>query len=318
MTRSRLAPGVAVVTVPGRGTAVRTADGEFLRVTTGEVPERILLEHLADADAPGTHAVPGLEALLGAFAAAGHTVADRTGRTDRTDRADREGEGATRPRPAHPDTVWLLGDDVLTRPLAGHLREAGAAPRTAVPEEVTALVRAGAAPGAAGSAGERPAAVVWCLDRPVPTGLWDDADRLPALGVAWLRCHREGWQAWVEPPAFDGGDVTSAHVRLRRLAATPAHHELAAYWAGERVTGDDRPTGPTPAALVTALLAADLAAGATVGTGTDATHTVPAAPDRLPPRRRLRRVDLRDLTVTAHPVLPVPEVAPLPRPRGAA
>ncbi|CAM5641666.1 hypothetical protein SCALM49S_04823 [Streptomyces californicus] len=32
----------------------------------------------------------------------------------------------------------------------------------------------------------------------------------------------------------------------------------------------------------------------------------------LPPRRRLRRIDLRDLTVTEHPALPVPDVAPLP------
>ncbi|MZG06467.1 hypothetical protein GTW62_30055, partial [Streptomyces sp. SID5614] len=32
----------------------------------------------------------------------------------------------------------------------------------------------------------------------------------------------------------------------------------------------------------------------------------------LPARRRLRRVDLRDLTFTEHPVLPVPDVAPLP------
>lgn len=121
----------------------------------------------------------------------------------------------------------------------------------------------------------------------------------------------------IEPLAAAPGDVTSRHIRLRRLAATPAHRELAAYWAGHR-TPD---TGPHPteasAALIAALLTADLIAwaeaeaeageveGAAVG-------TIRAAV--LPVRRRLRRIDLRDLTLTEHPVLPVPDVAPLPAP----
>ena len=46
----------------------------------------------------------------------------------------------------------------------------------------------------------------------------------------------------------------------------------------------------------------------------DLTRWATGVPDRcpVPARRRLRRVDLRDLTVTEHPVLPVPEVAPTP------
>ncbi|MEE1941053.1 hypothetical protein V1L54_16855 [Streptomyces sp. TRM 70361] len=305
MTGIRLAPGVTVVAVPGRGAAVRTADGEFLRVATGDVPVADLLDRLSGdgADAPDTadgEPEPALARLLGAFAAAGYT---RTG----------DAPGPPRDRwPARLRTVWLLGDAVLTEPLGDCLRRAGAAPRPAAPGEVAALVRE-AAPGGDG----RPAAVVWCLDGPVPAGLWDDADRLPALGVAWLRCHREGRQLWLEPPAVAPGDVTAAQVRLRRLAATPAHRELAAYWAGERVTGDDRFTTPASAALAAALLTADLADWATGARGTGEA-AAPAAPGALPARRRLRRVDLRGLTVTEHPVLPVPDVAPLPAPRGAA
>ncbi|GAA2450092.1 hypothetical protein [Streptomyces macrosporus] len=295
MTRTRLAPGIAVVAVPGRGPAVRTAGGEFLRMATGDVPERLLLDRLsgaADGHRDAADAPPGLDRLLAAFASAGYT---RTGPVDDRPRT----EWAARSR-----TVWLLGDPVLTAPLAECLRPAGAAPRTAAPEEVAALVRG------TGPEGERPAAVVWCLDGPVPPGLWDDADRLPAHGVAWLRCHREGRQVWIEPPAVAAGDVTSAHVRLRRLAVTPAHRELAAYWAGERITGDDRLTTPASAALTAALLADDLTAWARGGFPDPA----PGAP---PARRRLRRVDLNGLTVTEHPVLPVPDVAPAPRPRSA-
>ncbi|MFE6992394.1 hypothetical protein OQI_36995, partial [Streptomyces pharetrae CZA14] len=102
--------------------------------------------------------------------------------------------------------------------------------------------------------------------------------------------------------AAAAGDVTSAHLRARRLAATPAHRELAAYWNGPRTGGAPvRLTAPA-AALLAALLADDLARWATDAPGTGA----------LPARRRLRRVDLRTLTVTEHPVLPVPDVARLP------
>ncbi|CAL9363214.1 hypothetical protein SUDANB6_00706 [Streptomyces sp. enrichment culture] len=271
MTRSQLAPGVEIVAVPGRGLALRTADGDFLTVRTGDADEAALLARLSGAapDASG----PGLDRLVRAFEEAGYA--------------------APAPRaaawPAERRDVLLMGDPVLTEPLAGYLRAAGAEPRSA-------------APGGPPARPETAAAVVWCLDGPVPPGLWDAADRLPERGVAWLRCHREGWQAYVEPLAATAGDVTSAHVRARRLAATPAHRELNAYWSGPRTAGAPLRLTAAAAGLIAALLADDLTRWAT---GAPASGTLPA-------RRRLRRVDLRTLTVTEHPVLPVPAVAPMP------
>jgi hypothetical protein len=266
--------------VPGRGLAVRTADGEFLTVRTGDADETTLLGRLAGRTAgagteppagPDPDSDPEVDRLVGAFGAAGYLADERPPSAWPTGLRD----------------VRLLGDRELTEPLAAYLRAAGAEPRPGDPGDPAA---------------GRPAAVVWCLDGPVPDGLWDAADRLPGQRVAWLRCHREGLQAYVEPLAADPGDVTSAHIRARRLAATPAHRELAAYWAGPRTGG--APAGLTPAAagLITALLADDLTRWAT------------GAPEqgRLPARRRLRRVDLRSLTVTEHPVLPVPDVAATP------
>ncbi|WP_052852664.1 hypothetical protein [Streptomyces avicenniae] len=272
MSRSQLAPGVEVVTVPGRGLAVRTADGEFLGVRTGDTAPEPLLRQLSGTAtaAPDT----GTGRLLRAFADAGHLA----------------GPASRTPWPAARRDVRLVGAPALTGPLAAHLRAEGAAPRQAEPDE-------------AGEAADgHPAAVVWCLDGPVPPGLWDAADRLPGRGIAWLRCHREGWQAYVEPLAATAGDVTSAHVRARRLAATPAHRELAAYWSGPRTSGAPFHLTAPAAGLLAALLADDLTRWAT---DTPATGGLPA-------RRRLRRVDLRTLTVTEHPVLPVPDVAPMP------
>ncbi|MEE1926854.1 hypothetical protein V1J52_01420 [Streptomyces sp. TRM 70351] len=297
MTRSELAPGVEVVTVPGAGLALRDADGAFWRIDTGDVPAGTLLTRLggresgresgrAPQNGAGTPDGGGaggeLDALCAAFASAGYLGA------------------AASPRdwPRHLRDVRLLGAPALTGPLATCLRAAGAT----VSLDTEPPPPAPPGPGT-------PAAVVWCLDGPVPTGLWDAADALPARGTAWLRCHREGHQMWIEPLAAAPGDVTSAHVRARRLAATPAHRELAAYWDGRRTTGAPATPGPAQAAFVAALMAADLTAWATG-----------ARTPGLPPARRLRRVDLRTLTVTEHPVLPVPPVAPLPAPRtpGAA
>ncbi|MBB1243548.1 hypothetical protein GL263_08230 [Streptomyces durbertensis] len=263
--------------------AVRTADGEFLRVNTGDAPVPRLLARLTGEAAPQVEdADPTpdsgeLDRLTDAFEQAGYLTAGP----------------ATTDWAADRRTVWLLGDPRVTGPLATLLTDAGADPRPTGPTALDALLGEPGRPPA-------PAAVVWCLDEPVPPGLWDAADRLPERGVAWLRCHREGWQAWLEPLAALPGDVTSAHIRARRLAATPAHRELAAYWRGSRATGHQAPlTGPA-AALIAALLAADLADWAGAAPGAAA----------LPARRRLRRVDLRDLTVESHPVLPVPPVAP--------
>ncbi|MDT0307498.1 hypothetical protein RM780_11050 [Streptomyces sp. DSM 44917] len=286
MSRSQLAPGVEVVSVPGRGLALRTAEGEFLTVRTGEADRPALLARLSGADTAGTdtagteEARAGLGRLLRAFEGAGY-LADAPPR---------------REWPAGRREVRLVGDPALTGPLAACLRAEGAEPRAVGPGEADA---------------GRPAAVVWCLDGPVPEGLWDTADRLPERGVAWLRGHREGWQYYLEPLAAAPGDVTSAHVRARRLAATPAHRELAAYWSGPRTSGAPVPLTAPAAWLLAGLLADDLARWAT-----GAPEAGAPAPGGLPPRRRLRRVDLRTLTVTEHPVLPVPAVAPMPSTAG--
>ncbi|MFE9043511.1 hypothetical protein ACFYOG_21735 [Streptomyces sp. NPDC007818] len=282
MSRSRLVPGVEVVAVPGRGLAVRTAEGEFLGVRTpGAADESALLSLLSGA---GAATPPGkeLSAVVVAFEEAGYL-------------ADEPPPPA--PWPADRRAVLLLGTPALTRPLAAHLTALGAEPRTA-----PATAPDAPPPAIEDLLDGDPAAVVWCLDGPVPEGLWDAADRLPAHGVAWLRCHREGWQAYVEPLAAAPGDVTAAHVRARRLAATPAHRELAAYWSGPRTAGAPVDLTVPAAALLAALLADDLARWAT---GADGTTGIPA-------RRRLRRVDLRTLTVTEHPVLPVPAVVAVP------
>ncbi|MFE4369128.1 hypothetical protein ACFRMN_12945 [Streptomyces sp. NPDC056835] len=287
MPPSRLAPGTGIVNVPGAGLALRTADGAFLRIDTGHADGEALTKRLVTGEGgKGTEANDELAPLVTAFEEAGYAVPEAAG---------------PRPRPLRGHTVLLLGDTCLTAPLARFAAAEGADVRATEPKKVTELVQ--------GPAPDVPTAVVWCLDSPVPEGLWDEADRLPGLRVGWLRCHREGAHTWIEPVASSPGDVTSAHVRLRRLAATPAHRELAAYWAGRR-TPD---TGPHPteasAALIASLLTADLVAWAA-----GERHRASAPPAR----RRLRRVDLRDLTVTEHPVLPVPRVAPMPAPAGPA
>ncbi|WP_274035303.1 hypothetical protein [Streptomyces sp. MMBL 11-1] len=311
MTRSRLAPGTGIVTVPGGAPVLRTSGGEFLRIDTGGVAGEDLVRRLAGEEArdEGAHAAE-LTRLVEAFEQGGHAVSAPA-------RAPLEGR-----------TVHVLGDPVLTVPVARCAGAEGAEVHRITPDGVAELARAIPDRGAEGRV-----AVVWCLDSPVPEGLWDAADRLPGRGIAWLRCHREGAHSWTEPLAAAPGDVTSRHIRLRRLAATPAHRELAAYWAGHR-TPD---TGPHPteasAALIAALLTADLiawaeaeaeaeaeagvAAEAEAGAGVGAGVAAGAGGGRatvLPVRRRLRRIDLRDLTLTEHPVLPVPDVAPLPAP----
>ncbi|MBJ6648089.1 hypothetical protein [Streptomyces sp. BSE7-9] len=284
MSRSRLVPGAEVVTVPGRGLAVRTPAGEFFTVRTGDVDEDALLSLLTgETTAPEDE---GMERVIRAFEEAGYLT-----------------EAPPRPQwPAARQDVRILGDPVLTEPLAVQLAALGARPRT-----TPAVTDPGSSPvGIEDLLDGHPSAVVWCLDGPVPDGLWDAADRLPEHGVAWLRCHREGWQAYVEPVAAAPGDVTSAHVRSRRLAATPAHRELAAYWSGPRTSGAPVRLAVPAATLLAALLADDLGRWATGASG----------PAGFPVRRRLRRVDLRTLTVTEHPVLPVPDVAPIPEKDG--
>ncbi|WP_128819188.1 hypothetical protein [Streptomyces sp. S063] len=309
MTRSRLAPGAGIVTVPGAAPVLRTSGGEFLRIDTGDVTGEALVRRLAgeetpDGETPGKETpgeesqTAGLARLVEAFEAGGHAV-------------------STPPRaPLAGRTVHVVGDPVLTGPMARCAGAEGAEVHSITPDRVAELARTTRDPRTEGRV-----AVVWCLDSPVPEGLWDAADRLPDRRIAWLRCHREGSHSWTEPLAAAPGDVTSRHVRLRRLAATPAHRELAAYWAGHR-TPD---TGPHPteasAALIAALLTADLIAWTEAEAEAEATGGRAGGSGRqpagVPARRRLRRVDLRDLTFTEHAVLPVPDVAPLPAPTPA-
>ncbi|MFI5943218.1 hypothetical protein ACIBCB_23580 [Streptomyces uncialis] len=286
MNSVRLAPGVALVTVPGRGLAVRTPGGEFLKVATGEVRETDLRRRLhapdgtpdgpaaasADGDGPSGGTDRALDALVAAFEGAGYATREPLGTGMLTGYQ-----------------VLLLGDPVLVDPLMRCARDEGAEVGTITPDRLPRTARR--------SGGSGRTVVVWCLDGPVPPGLWDEADRLPGHSVAWLRCHREGDTAWLEPLAATTDDVTSAHVRLRRLAATAAHHELGAYWASLSAEGPGSGHSTASAALTAGLLMEDLVAW--------------ASGDRSA-RRRLRRVRVRGLTVSRHPVLPVPEVAPYP------
>ncbi len=220
MTSSRLAPGAGIVTVPGGRPAVRTAEGEFLHLDTGTADLAALTRHLV-----GGEAAPDAEVarVAAAFEREGHAV-----------RPGPEEGGALTGR-----TVLVLGDARLTGPLARYAAAEGARTRHATPEHVGRL--------ADGEGAGASTVVVWCLDEPVPPGLWDAADGLPAHGTAWLRCHREGAHLWTEPLAAAPGDVTSAHVRLRRLAATSAHRQLAAYWAGHRTPTTARTPARPPA-----------------------------------------------------------------------
>ncbi|MFG2642084.1 hypothetical protein ACGFYP_14085 [Streptomyces sp. NPDC048370] len=290
MTTARLAPGVALVTVPDQGLAVRTPEGEFLRVDTGAAAPEELVNRLTNGGdggdggdggnagdgGDGGQAAGELAYLVAAFEEAGYATRDPS-----VPAARPFGSLAGR-------TVLALGDPVLTGPLARCVRDLGGEFRDVEPGDLSDLA----------TESQHLTAVVWCLDGPVPLGLWDEADRLSEGGTAWLRCHREGGHVWVEPPACGPGDVTSADVRLRRLAATPAHRELAAYWKGLRA-GDEGPGHHAASAALTAgLLTADLLAWA----------TGPDCPRFRAARRTLRRIDVRDLTITPHPILPVPEV----------
>ncbi|GFN09002.1 hypothetical protein Smic_75580 [Streptomyces microflavus] len=214
MNRSRLAPGAGIVTVPGGLPVLRTAEGEFLRIDTGGTDPGELVARLTPGE--GVHPDPAeLVRLVTAFEEAGHAV--------------------TEPRrpPLTGRTVHLLGDPLLTEPLSRFAAAEGAEVHPATADDV------------AGLAGRRDTAVVWCLDSPVPDGLWDTADRLPARHTAWLRCHREGAHTWIEP-----------------LASAPATSPPPTYAGADSrrppPTANSPPTGPA---------------------------TAPPTPDRTPPNR---------------------------------
>ncbi|MCE7083416.1 hypothetical protein, partial [Streptomyces sp. ST2-7A] len=214
------------------------------------------------------------------------------------------------PAPAPPAAlrdVRVIGDPGTAADVARALRALGADARTT---------------GSADPAVDRPSAVVLCAVPSVsPAGETDGhpgtahridhelVDHLLALGIPRQYCHREGAIVWIEPPALEPGDVTAAHVRARRLAATPAHRELAAHWRGAAVEEPAPPLSVETRALLASILAADLA---------EVCGVLPPDTALPPVRRRLRRLDSATGTVTTHPVFPVPAVAPLPIPRKAS
>ncbi|GAA2559802.1 hypothetical protein [Pseudonocardia hydrocarbonoxydans] len=93
-------------------------------------------------------------------------------------------------------------------------------------------------------------------------------------------------------------------MRARRLAAAGSGAvSLRAYWSAT----PDASSAPADRALLGALAARDLRTWAgdapPVATGS-------LVPEALPPRRRLRVVDLETGAIADHPVLPVPASAP--------
>ncbi len=93
MSRSRLVPGAEVVPVPGRGLALRTPEGEFFTIRTGNAREDALLALLTGAaEAP---ADDELERLVRAFEDAGHLATARP-HTRGPPHAGTSGSSATR------------------------------------------------------------------------------------------------------------------------------------------------------------------------------------------------------------------------------
>nr|BFE85332.1 hypothetical protein GCM10020093_079330 [Planobispora longispora] len=148
------------------------------------------------------------------------------------------------------------------------------------------------------------AAVTWCCDGHPPAE-WTSLDALlTRRGIAWQRCSVEGATIVVEPVALGPDDVTHADVRARRLAASESPEHLLAYWtaSGEERRRGPSPIGPAQAAFVAAVLAADLADQVARADGAGRRAVTGA--------RRLRLVDSVELTVTDHPILPLPPSSP--------
>ncbi|WP_233160302.1 hypothetical protein [Pseudonocardia sp. MH-G8] len=303
---TRLRPGVALFDVPGRGAALRAADGTLLDI--GLAPERIAaLREWFDrppsgqpgstpADPPGAPAPGDAPAELAAFAEAGHLGAPRSWPPERA------------------RVVVLHGAGPVGAAVVAALRLAGAAPlpHPAGPSpDLLAEILAMA-----------PWAVCAVHAGPAPRW-WADLDVLPGHGVAWQRVAVEGRHALFEPVAAGPHDVGHRDVRARRLAAAGSgHRHLAAYWSATAPLDLD----PADLALIAALAAADLRTWAVAdpdvtdpdaadpdGVAGDTTDTAGAGslvPAPLPARLRLRVVDLDTASIAEHPVLPVPPCAP--------
>lgn len=286
-----LGPGVTVFGVPDRGLALRTAHGEFLEINTDEATMRALPDALRGTASTCATVERVVQAILTENPAGAQPQSGVT-----------PGLGAGW-------RVLVLGDGALAQHMCEALAAAGAQPRIGT----CAQARNGATDVAAVRDTD---AVLALADGPAPPE-WSELDVLPGRGIAWQRCSREGMQVLLEPVAATEGDVLHAHVRYRRRAVSIAYRELDGYWqasaTGTAVHGPS-PLGELEARFVAALAAADLRAWAHGSQRTGRPGWVPGTTDRrtrtLPPARRLRRIDLRDLTVTDHPVLPVPPVEP--------
>ncbi|MFC4068955.1 hypothetical protein [Actinoplanes subglobosus] len=144
--------------------------------------------------------------------------------------------------------------------------------------------------------------VVVCCAGWLPDSAWRTLDATCAgLGVAWHGCYAEGTRWFAGPMAVPGLTAGYRDTRARRLGACGVPQELLGYWSyldrGEDLPPVPRP-GPGVAAIVAGVLVADVEAFLRDGR--------PAASGRQ------LEIDPADLSVTAHPVLP------LPFPAGAA
>lgn len=137
-------------------------------------------------------------------------------------------------------------------------------------------------------------AVVSCANWQTDTR-WQQLDRwCHAHGTVLTTSHAEGDTYVIGPAGAPGRTASYRDARGRRLAAAPLPDELGLLWAHLDEHAADLPA----AALSTAAKA--VIAGLLV-------HEVHAALDEHPPAHgRQLVVSLRDLSVAAHPVLPLP------------
>lgn len=119
----------------------------------------------------------------------------------------REAEDALRRWPEHRREVCIVGTSPLVDELERVLEAWGA--------RVTVVEPASQPPDDA-------AIVVAYAEDAHDRRRWSALDLLPQRGVAWLRVHREGENILIDPLALDASDPTSAHVAMRRVAASSA------------------------------------------------------------------------------------------------
>ncbi|WP_052542854.1 hypothetical protein, partial [Cryobacterium roopkundense] len=194
------------------GTAVRTSDGVFLRLTGSPIPVWQL------------HALAGGRDV--ALDAAGQASWQRVHSAVTT----RHEHDAAPTWPTPKSRVLIVCTEPALAHLAADLAELGADVRSLDVTGVYDSVDLGSVIEITQALTEfRPALVIWLAGGLPPRALWDNLDTLPFRGVAWLRVHREGSQLWVDPLSLDMTDPSSAQVMKRRLAASGTAEELASW-----------------------------------------------------------------------------------------